>query len=138
MVSKVSVETDYRVLQKIDVILYSVYILRQSFTRPFEVKQLPSSWSCSSKGGNHLFLITNDEKGLSFKKSFWKVYHDSKCFCRYYTIFFQLLPIFEKLNSRFKSFFIKELKNTLNNTLVRYMHLFILNYPLQYAKELVI
>ena len=47
LVSKVSVETDYRVLQKIDVILYSVYILRQSFTRPFEVKQLPSSWSCS-------------------------------------------------------------------------------------------
>ena len=44
--------------------------------------------------------------------------------------------MFEKLDSKFKSFFIEELK-MLNNTLIQYVHLFILNYTRQYAKGLV-
>ena len=55
-------------------------MLNKSFTGPFEVKQLPSPRSCSSKDGSHLFFISNDEKGLILKKSFSKVYHHSKCF----------------------------------------------------------
>ena len=42
LVSKVGIETDLRVLQKIYIILYSFCILSKSFTRPFEVKQLPN------------------------------------------------------------------------------------------------
>ena len=51
-------------------------------------------------------------------------------------LFFQLVSIIEKLDSKFESFSTEKLK-ILNNTLIRYVHLFILNYPLQYAKRLV-
>ena len=51
-------------------------------------------------------------------------------------LFFQLVSIFKKLDSTFESFFTEELK-IFNNTLTWYMHPFILNYPLQYAKRLV-
>ena len=55
---------------------------------------------------------------------------------QYYKIFFHLVSIFEKLDSKYKSFLTEELK-ILNNTLIRYVHLFTLNYLLQYAKRLV-
>ena len=87
LVSKVSVEIDDTVLQRIYVIWCRFCILGKSFARPFEVKQLPFPRSCLQKGKNHLFFISNDEKWLSLKKSFWKVYHHSKCFGQYYMSF---------------------------------------------------
>ena len=84
LVSEDWTKTDHRVLQKIYVIWYSFCILGESFARLFKVKQLPFPWSCFSSDKNHLFLISNNEKWLSFKKIFWKVYHHSKCFGQYY------------------------------------------------------
>ena len=130
-------ETNYRVLQKIYVISKNFYILSKSFTKHVEVKQLSFPWSCSSEYGNHLFLISNDEKGLSLKKSFWKVYHHSKCFGRYYKSFLFSTSInIAKLDSKLENLFTEELK-ILNKTLIQYMPLFILNCPLQYFKRLV-
>ena len=135
LVSKVGIETDLRVLQKIYIILYSFCILSKSFTRPFEVKQLPSPQSCSSKHGNYLLLISNDEKWLSLKKIFWKIYHHSKCFNRYYRSFVSSSSINIQEALRLK---VSSLKNEkyLSSTLIRSMHLFILNYALQYAKRI--
>ena len=87
LVSKGGMETDDTVLQKMYLIWYSFRIVGKSFARPFEVKQLPFSRSCSWKGKNHLIFISNNEKWLSLKKSFWKVYHHSKCFGQYYMSF---------------------------------------------------
>ena len=50
--------------------------------------------------------------------------------------FSQLVSIFEKLDSKFESLFIEELK-VFNNTLLRYVHLFILIYSVQNTKRLV-
>ena len=86
-VSKGWMETDDRRLHNIYVIWYSFFILGQSFARPFEVKQLPFTPSCSLKDENHLVLILNEEKWLCLKKSLWKVYHHSKCFGRDYRSF---------------------------------------------------
>ena len=49
-------------------------------------------------------------------------------------LFFQVLSIFEKLHPNFSSF---RNETYVNNILIRYMHLSILHYPLQYAKRLV-
>ena len=87
LVSKGGMETDDTVLQKIYLIWYSFCILGKSFARPFEVNQLPFHRSCSLKGKNHLLFISNNEKWLSLKESFWKVYHQSKCSGRYYRSF---------------------------------------------------
>ena len=46
----------------------------------------------------------------------------------------QLVSIFEKLDFKFKSFFTEELEIP-DYTLIEYMHLFTLNYPLQYSKR---
>ena len=51
-------------------------------------------------------------------------------------LFFHLVSIFEKLDSKSENFFTEELK-LLNNTLIQYVHLFILNCTLQYANRLV-
>ena len=51
-------------------------------------------------------------------------------------LFSQLLTIIEKLHSKFESFFTEKWKIP-NNYLIQYMHLLILNYPLQYGKRLV-
>ena len=51
-------------------------------------------------------------------------------------LFFQVASIIKKLdNNKFGSFFTEELK-ILNNNLTQYVYLFILIYPLQYAKRL--
>ena len=50
--------------------------------------------------------------------------------------FSQLVSIFEKLDSKFESLFIEELK-VFNNTLLWYVHLFILIYSVQNTKRLV-
>ena len=104
--------TNHRVLQKIYVIWYSFCILGKSFPRRFEVKELPLPWSCSSYDENYLFLIWSHEEWLSLKKSFWKIYHHSKCFSQYYRSFsfFQVVSIFKKLYAWYKSFFTEELK----------------------------
>ena len=70
LVSKVWVETDHRVLQKIYIILYSFCIQGKSFTRSLEVKQLPSPRFWSSKDRNYLFLISNDENDWVWKNFF--------------------------------------------------------------------
>ena len=49
-------------------------------------------------------------------------------------LFLHLLSILEKLDSRFQSFFSEELKIP-NNTLIPYMHLFVLNYPQLYGER---
>ena len=49
-------------------------------------------------------------------------------------LFLHLLSILEKLDSRFQRFFSEELKIP-NNTLIRYMHLFVLNYPQLYGER---
>ena len=51
-------------------------------------------------------------------------------------LFFQLLSIFNKLGCKFESFFTEELRS-LSSSLIRYVHLFILDYTLKYAKRLV-
>ena len=51
-------------------------------------------------------------------------------------LFFQLVSVIKKLDSKFESFLAGELK-ILNNNLIQYVYLFILIYPLQYAKRLV-
>ena len=78
LVSKGWFEIDDIVLQKIYVIWYRFCIVGKSFARPFEVKQLPLPRSHFSEDEKHLFLILNNEKWLSLKKSFWKIYHHSK------------------------------------------------------------
>ena len=79
--------TDDRALQKRYVTWYSFCVLGKSFAWPFEVKGLPFPWSCFFYNENHLFFISNDEKWLSLKKIFWKVYHHSKCLGWYYKSF---------------------------------------------------
>ena len=68
---------------------------------------------------------------IEFEQSFLqKVYHRSKCFGWYYRSFdFQVVSLFEKLDSKFESFFPEELK-ILNNNLIQYVHVFFLIYPL--------
>ena len=138
LVSKVWMKTDDQALQKIYEIRYSFCILVKSFARPFEIKWLPIPRSCSQKYENHLFMISNDEKWLSLKKIFWKIYHHFQCFSWYYTSFvFSTSTIFNKLGCKFESFFTEELKS-LSSSLIRYVHLFILDYTLKYAKRLAI
>ena len=115
---------------------YSFCVPGESFARTFEYKKLLFARSWFSLDKNHSFLVWNDENWLNLKKSFWKVYHYSKCFCRYYTSFV-FFRCYQYLRNFILSFKVSSLKNWkyLNNILIRYMHLFILNYPLQYAKR---
>ena len=50
--------------------------------------------------------------------------------------FFQLVSIFEKPDCKFESFFTEELK-ILNNNLIPYMHLCVVNCSLHYVKRVV-
>ena len=50
-------------------------------------------------------------------------------------LLFQVVSVIKKLDSNFEIFFTEELKIP-NNNLIQYLHLFILIYPLQYAKRL--
>ena len=77
LVSEDWTKRDHRRLQRIYGIWYSFC---KSFARPFEVNQLPFASSCFSWDKYHLFLISNNEKWLTMKKIFWKLYHHSKCF----------------------------------------------------------
>ena len=127
LVSKGWMKTDHRVLQKIYLIWYNFCILRKSFSRQFEVNQLSFRWSSSSQGKIHLFLIWNDEKWLSLKKNFWKIHHHSQSFSQYYRSF-----VFStSINIREASFSVQKFLNWriekyLKNTLIRYMHLFLI------------
>ena len=87
LVSKGWMKRDRRGLQKIFSISYSFCVLGKRFARRFEVKQLPFLRSCSWKYNNNLSLISNDKKWLSLRKSFWKIYHHSRCFSQYYWSF---------------------------------------------------
>ena len=83
LVSEDWTKRDHRGLQRIYGIWYSFCILGKGFARTFEVKQLCFPESCFSYSKNHFFWISNNEKWLSLKKFFWKVYHHSKCSGRY-------------------------------------------------------
>ena len=87
LISKGWIEIDDTVLQRIYVIWDRFCILCKWFVRPFEVKEPSFPGSCFCEDEKHLFLISQNEKRLSLKKSFWKVYHYSKCLCHYYTSF---------------------------------------------------
>ena len=52
-------------------------------------------------------------------------------------VFFQLVSVIKKLDSKFAGFLTEELK-ILNNNLIQYVYLFTLIYHLEYAKGLVI
>ena len=129
-------ETYDRVLQKIYVIYYSFCILGKSFAR--------------LKLSNFLFLgpVFPKRKIICFLfQTIKKSWVGRKFFERIITIlnvwadiirllFFQVVSVIRKLDSKFGSLFTKELK-ILNNNLIQYLYLFILIYPLQYAKRLV-
>ena len=51
-------------------------------------------------------------------------------------VFFQLVSVIKKLDSKFAGFLTEELK-ILNNNLIQYVYLFILIYRLEYAKGFV-
>ena len=51
-------------------------------------------------------------------------------------LFFKLVSVVKKLDSKFESFLAAELK-ILNNNLIQHVYLFILFYRLEYAKGLV-
>ena len=113
LVSKGWIEIDGTVLQRIYVIWYRFCILGKSFARSFEVNQLLFTF---------FYPVFTNMKIICFRfqtmKSdwFWR-----KVFERCITIlnvsvdiiqalFFQVLSIFVKLHSKFKSFFTEELK----------------------------
>ena len=122
-------------LQKIHIIWYSFCIECKSFARLFEVKELPFPWSCFSEDEKHLLLISNNEKWLSLKKNFWKVYHHPKCFVWYYrTFFFNYYQLLRSVTLSLKVFH-WIIKCTLQHFNMM-VDLFILNYPLEYAKRL--
>ena len=111
LVSKGWIEVDYTVLQRIYVVWYRFCILGKGFGRPFEVKQL-------------LFLDSVFPKRKIICLWFQTMKNDWVCrkvFERFITIlnvsvdiiqvlFSQVLSIFKKRHTKFKIFFIEELK----------------------------
>ena len=87
LVSKGWIEIDDTLLQRIYWIQYRFCILGKRFARPFEVRGPSFPGSCFSLDEKRLFLISNNEKWLSLKKSFSKVCHHSKCLGWYYKSF---------------------------------------------------
>ena len=113
LVSKGRIEIDATLLQKIYVIWYRFCILGKSFARPFDFKQLlfPDLVSPKTKIICFWFqTMKNDwiwrqvfERFITIRNIFVNIIH---------VLFFQVLSIFEKLHSKFKSSFTEELEIT--------------------------
>ena len=113
LVSKGRIEIDATLLQKIYVIWYRFCILGKSFARPFDFKQLlfPDPVSPKTKIICFWFqTMKNDwiwrqlfERFITIRNIFVNIIH---------VLFFQVLSIFEKLHSKFKSSFTEELEIT--------------------------
>ena len=86
---------------------------------------------------NHMFFISNNENYWVWRKFFERFITILNVWADIIRVlFFQLVSIIRNLDSKFRSFFTEELK-ILNNNLIQYLYLFILIYPLEFAKRLV-
>ena len=111
LVSKGWIEIHYRVLQKIYVIWYRFCILGKSFARPFEVKQPRFPDPVFAKMKIICFLFQTMKSDWVWRKVFERfatILNVSADIIQVF--FFQVLSMFEKLHSKFKSFFIEEWK----------------------------
>ena len=111
LVSKGWIEIDYTVLQKIYAIWYTFCILSKSFATPFEVKQPLFPDPVFVKMKIICFWFQTMKNDWIWRKVFERfitilnVYIDI-----IQVLFVQVLSLFEKLHSKFKVFFIEELK----------------------------
>ena len=113
LVSKGWIEIDDTVLQKIYVIWYSFCILGKSFARSFEVNQLlfPFFYPVFTKMKIICFWFQTMKSDWVWRKVFERcmtILNVSVDIIQ--ALFFQVLSIFKKLHSKFKVFFIEELK----------------------------
>ena len=111
LVSEDWTKRDHRGLQRIYGIWYSFCILGKSFARPFEVKQLLFADPVFPKMKIICFWFQTMKNDWVWRKVFERfitilnVYIDI-----IQVLFVQVLSLFEKLHSKFKVFFIEELK----------------------------
>ena len=111
LVSKGWIEVDYTVLQRIYVIWYRFCILGKSFARPFDFKQLLFPDPLFPKMKVICFWFQTMKNDWVWRKVFERfITILNVCVIIIQVLFFQVLSIFEKLHSKFKSFFIEELK----------------------------
>ena len=105
------IEIDYTVLEKIYVIWYRFCILCKRFARPFEVKQLLFPDPVFPKMKIICFWFQAMKNDWIWRQVFERfITVLNVCVNIIPVLFFQVLSIFEKLHSSFKSFFIEELK----------------------------
>ena len=111
LVLKAWIEIDYTVLQKRYVIWYRFCILGKNSAIPFEVNQLLFPDPVFPKMKIICFWFQTMKKDWLRRKVFERfitILNVSVDIIQ--VLLFQVLSIFEKLHSKFKSFFIKELK----------------------------
>ena len=120
LVSEDWTKRDHRGLQRIYGIWYSFCILGKSFARPFEVKQLFSLYPVVPKTKIICFLFQTMKNGWVWRTFFERyIIILSVSVDIIGVLFFQLVSLFQKLDSNFQSFFTEYLK-ILNNTLIRW------------------
>ena len=111
LVSKGWIAIDYTVLQKRYVVLYRFCILGKSSPRPFEVNKLLFPDPVFPKMKIICFWFQTTKKDWVWRNVFERfitIINVSVNIIQ--VLFFQVLSVFEKLHSKFKSFFIKELE----------------------------
>ena len=113
LVSKGRTEIDATLLQKIYVIWYRFCILGKSFARPFDFKQLLFPDPVSPKTKIICFWFQTMKNDWIWRQVFERFITILNLFVNStHVLFFQVLSIFEKLHSKFESFFIEELEIT--------------------------
>ena len=113
LVSKGRIEIDATLLQKIYVIWYRFCILGKSFARPFDFKQLLFPDPVSPKTKIICFWFQTMKNDWIWRQVFERFITIRNIFVNStHVLFFQVLSIFEKLHSKFESFFIEELEIT--------------------------
>ena len=113
LVSKGRIEIDATLLQKIYVIWYRFCILGKSFARPFDFKQLLFPDPVSPKTKIICFWFQTMKNPWIWRQVFERFITIRNIFVNIiHVLFFQVLSIFEKLHSKFKSSFTEELEIT--------------------------
>ena len=113
LVSKGRIEIDATLLQKIYVIWYRFCILGKSFARPFDFKQLLFPDPVSPKTKIICFWFQTMKNDWIWRQVFERFITIRNIFVNStHVLFFQVLSIFEKLHSKFKSSFTEELEIT--------------------------
>ena len=113
LVSKGRIEIDATLLQKIYVIWYRFCILGKSFARPFDFKQLLFPDLVSPKTKIICFWFQTMKNDWIWRQVFERFITILNLFVNStHVLFFQVLSIFEKLHSKFKSSFTEELEIT--------------------------